>query len=79
MRKHIFYRWNLLTEEEKKDIIRKTKILFDFCEKNPSKKVTFEQMNKIGLNHLYKFLVDDYNSESNHELEVDEIGCTCRF
>ena len=79
MRKHIFYRWFLLTEEEKKDNIEKTKILFDFLTKNPNKKVTFEQMNNIGLNHLYKFNVDDFNAKSEHEIEIDETGCICRF
>ena len=79
MRKHIFYRWSLLTEEEKKDNIEKTRILFDFLTKNPNKKVTFEQMNNIGLNHLYKFNVDDFNAKSLHEIEIDETGCICRF
>ena len=79
MRKHIFYRWFLLTEEEKKDNIEKTRILFDFLTKNPNKKVTFEQMNNIGLNHLYKFNVDDFNAKSKHEIEIDETGCICRF
>ena len=79
MRKHIFYRWSLLTEEEKKDNIEKTRILFDFLTKNPNKKVSFEQMNNIGLNHLYKFNVDDFNAKSEHEIEIDETGCICRF
>lgn len=79
MRKHIFYRWSLLTEEEKKDNIEKTRILFDFLTKNPNKKVTFEQMNNIGLNHLYKFNVDDFNAKTEHEIEIDETGCICRF
>lgn len=79
MRKHIFYRWSLLTEGEKKDNIEKTRILFDFLTKNPNKKVTFEQMNNIGLNHLYKFNVDDFNAKSEHEIEIDETGCICRF
>lgn len=79
MRRHIFYRWSLLTEEEKKDNIEKTKILFDFLTKNPNKKVTFEQMNNIGLHHLYKFNVDDFNARTEHEIEIDETGCICRF
>lgn len=79
MRKHIFYRWSLLTEEEKKDNIEKTRILFDFLTKNPNKKVTFEQINKIGLSHLYKFNVDDFNAKTEHEIEIDETGCTCIF
>lgn len=79
MRKHIFYRWSFLTEEEKKDNIEKTRILFDFLTKNPNKKVTFEQMNNIGLNHLYKFNVDDFNAKTEHEIEIDETGCTCIF
>lgn len=79
MREHIYYRWSLLTEEEKKDNIEKTGILFDFCEQNPNKTVTLKQMNNIGLKHLYKFLVDEYNAQSDHEMTVDETGCTCRF
>lgn len=79
MRKHIFYRWSALTEEEKKDNLVKTRILFSFCENNPNTTVTYEQMHKIGLKHLYKFLVDDYNAKSDHEMVVDEKGCTCSF
>lgn len=79
MRKHIFYRWASLSEEDKKDNLLKTQALFDFCENNPNVTVTYDQMNKVGINHLYKFLVDEYNTYSPHEMQVDKYGCTCIF
>lgn len=79
MRKHIFYRWNDLTEEQKLENTEKTDILFSFCENNPGVTVTFEQMNNIGLSHLYKFKVDKYNEISNHEMIVDDMGCRCEY
>ena len=79
MRRHIFYRWNSLTEQQKLENTRNTEILFNFCENNPGTTVTYEQMNKMGLNHLYHFKVDKYNELSDHEMIVDEVGCRCEY
>lgn len=79
MRKHIFYKWSDLTDKQKSENTEKTEILFNFCENNPGKTVTYEQMNKMGLSHLYHFKVDKYNELSDHEMIVDEVGCRCEY
>ena len=79
MRKHVFYKWSDLTDQQKSENTEKTEVLFSFCEKNPGITVTYEQMNKMGLNHLYHFKVDKYNELSDHEMIVDDMGCRCAY
>lgn len=58
---HSFYKWNALTPEERLDNCRKTNMLFSYLMEHKGQLVTYEQMNKMGLNHLYAFKVNDWN------------------
>lgn len=57
----LFYKWNDLTLEEKNKNILLTNTAFRWCEEHPGQLLTFETLNKNGLNHVYRFKLDDYN------------------
>lgn len=75
MRKHIFYKWSDLTRKEQQKNIDNTSMIIDCCIAHPNKTVTFEQMNRIGLNHLYHFLINIYNEKNpDKRVEVTDTG-----
>jgi hypothetical protein len=50
-------------------------ILVDYLTSHPNHMVTYEEMNKIGLNHLYKFQIDNWNDRNPHlQITVTEKG-----
>lgn len=75
-----FYPWNSLTTKEQNENILLTGILFQYCIDHPNKEITFEQMNRIGLSHLYRFFVDDYNSKNkDKKLTLTDTGLAYEF
>ena len=81
MRKHIFYKWSDLTDQQKSENTEKTEVLFSFCEKNPGITVTYEQMNKMGLNrfdyktdYILRRELKKYTSTSTNIIVAQRIG-----
>jgi hypothetical protein len=72
---HRFFAWKDLKDKEKEDNFQKTTTLIDFLTENPNTMVTYTQMNNIGLNHLYKFQIDEWNDNNPHrQITVTEQG-----
>lgn len=77
---HLFYRWNDLTKKEQQKNMDLTSMVIDCCISHPNRTVTFEQMNKIGLTHLYHFLIDIYNDKNpGKRVEVTDNGMVYRY
>lgn len=76
---HRFFKWNDLSKKEQQTNMDMTSMVIDCCIANPGKTVTFEQMNRIGLTHLYHFLVDIYNDRNpGKKVEVTDNGMVYR-
>lgn len=58
---HRYFRWDDLTFQEKKNNQKMFNILVDYCRTHIGEEVSFSQMDKAGLTHLYSFMVSDYN------------------
>lgn len=72
---HRFFAWNDLKDKEKEDNFQNTTTLIDFLTENPNTMVTYTQMNNIGLNHLYKFQIEEWNDNNPHrQITVTEQG-----
>ena len=72
---HRFFAWKDLKDKEKEDNFQKTTTLIDFLTENPNTMVTYTQMNNIGLNHLYKFQIEEWNDNNPHrQITVTEQG-----
>lgn len=72
---HRFFAWSDLKDKEKEDNFQKTTTLIDFLTENPNTMVTYTQMNNIGLNHLYKFQIEEWNDNNPHrQITVTEQG-----
>ena len=72
---NMFYPWTQLTKREQDINNRLTGIIFQFCREHPNTEVTFEQMNRVGLTHLYRFWVDEYNRKfTDKPLTLTENG-----
>lgn len=77
---HRFYKWNDLTKKEQQKNMDMTSMVIDCCIAYPNRTVTFEQMNKIGLTHLYHFLIDIYNDKNpGKRVEVTDNGMVYRY
>lgn len=72
---HRFFAWKDLKDKEKEENFQKTTTLIDFLTENPNTMVTYTQMNNIGLNHLYKFQIEEWNDNNPHrQITVTEQG-----
>lgn len=58
---HKFYRWQDLTNDEKQKVCILTREAISWMVQNPGVVLTYESMNKTGLDHVYRFHIDDYN------------------
>lgn len=73
--RHLFKRWTDLNLTEKANVCTKTRVLFEYLTKHPNQMVSYEAINNMGLNHLYKFHVNDYNfTHNNTEIMTLEDG-----
>lgn len=59
---HTFVKWTDLTSEERIENARLSRIVVKYCNENIGSIVTYEQMNRMGLKHFYKWFIDDYNA-----------------
>ncbi len=62
MERHVFKRWNDLTNEEKERNSILSRAAIEWMVKNPGKLLSYNEMNKCGLLHFYKWHVNDYNA-----------------
>ena len=70
-----FYPWNQLTKREQDINNFLTGVVFKFCREHPNTEVTYEQMNRAGLTHLYRFFLDEYNRKyTDKPLKLTETG-----
>ena len=76
---HRFMKWNDLTEKEQADNMSMTQVVIDFCYANPNHIVTFDQMNKMGLKHVYHFLIDIFNEKHEKKINVTDRGMVYNY
>lgn len=76
---HHFMKWNDLTEAEQADNMSMTQVVIDFCYENPNRLVTFDQMNKMGLSHVYHFLIDIFNEKHEKKIDVTDKGMVYNY
>lgn len=62
MERHVFKRWNDLTNEEKEKNSILSRAAIEWMVKNPGKLLSYNEMNNCGLLHFYKWHVNDYNA-----------------
>lgn len=75
---HKYYQWWQLTNKEKMDNIHLFQTVVNFCRLNLHKTVTFEQMNRAGLSHIYHFMIDEYNNKCpDYPLILTDNGVYC--
>lgn len=67
-------RWSDLSQEKKTEITKKTSAILTATMQMPGKTVSYECLNKTGLEHLYRFLVDSWNNNHPGKIEVLEKG-----
>ena len=66
--------WGNLSESEKKRNLSKTRAVLNSAMKNPNKLIPYEFLNKAGLEHLYRFLVDSWNDNHPGRILILEKG-----
>lgn len=59
---HQFIKWNDLSPEERAENTRLSRIVVKYCLEHIGSIVTYNQINKMGLNHFYRWFIDDYNA-----------------
>lgn len=66
--------WGNLSESEKKRNLSLTRAVLNSAMKNPNKLIPYEFLNKAGLEHLYRFLVDSWNDNHPGRILILEKG-----
>jgi len=67
-------RWAELSQEKKNDVMIKTSAVLNTTMQYPGKTIPYEYLNKAGLEHLYRFLVDSWNDNHSGKIEILEKG-----
>lgn len=75
---HTFTQWSLLSDREKKINRELTWYAFDYCIKNPNVLLSYEEMNNVGLDHIYSFFIKEFNENSTGEIEYNDKGIVYR-
>ena len=66
--------WSNLSESEKNRNLSLTRAVLNSAMKNPNKLIPYEFLNKAGLEHLYRFLVDSWNDNHPGRILILEKG-----
>lgn len=74
---HSYKRWSELTIEEKERNRQLTYMAFLFVTRNKRTLLSYDQMNKNGLDHIYSFFIDEFNNSSQDKVEFNDYGIIC--
>ena len=71
-------RWGDITQEERNSIQNKTAAVLKAVMQTPNKMIPYDFINKAGLEHLYRFLVEAWNDNHPGKIDILEKGVIYR-
>lgn len=79
MERHVFKRWAELTEEERTRNNVLSRAATTWMVEHPGITLTYKTMNHCGLNHFYRWYVEDYNATHQWtKMFIEENGIVVR-